>query len=288
MRPGDKFEIRPDKASGIFVYTPEFQKSRHFALFLTAGIFILFVLCFFWSGEKEANALPVSRESASVVLRVSEYTPPAPEETVKPAERKLLTEKSDFKIPEPPPIEKKPEPKVKKVPEKIIPPIKKAVKKQPERKKDVIKEIKAEEPAAGIPAEEEFTAENAPAAESPTFGALSGGTDAIGHPEGTVTDADIKSAAAAKILYEAERHKKYPKQARRAGMEGIVRLLVSIGPEGVVEAVEIEASSGLSVLDNAAKTIGNRLLGLRVVEKNVRSEPFMVIVPVDYSLKEGR
>lgn len=49
-----------------------------------------------------------------------------------------------------------------------------------------------------------------------------------------------------------ERHQRYPRAARRAGIEGVVQLQFVLTSEGRVEAANVRASSGAPVLDRAA------------------------------------
>lgn len=279
----DTGETMRSKVCGFFIYSPEFKKSRYCALFLTAAFSFIFVSFFFIGSGREAQALSVSRQSVSVVIRISEYTPPIFTEVPETDQRKLLADSSDFKVQEPPPAEKKPEASKKK-PEKKKPPVKKKEKKAPEKPKSENK--MAEKAPAAVSAQEEFIASDSKISDESAFGSADTDKGVIGHPEGTVIEADIKSAAAAKILYEAERRKKYPKPARRAGMEGRVRLRILVNSSGIVESVDIEASCGKVVLDNAAKALGSKLLGLHVVEEAAYAEAFTVIVPVDYYLTE--
>ncbi|WP_311753930.1 energy transducer TonB [Proteus columbae] len=51
---------------------------------------------------------------------------------------------------------------------------------------------------------------------------------------------------------EIERHKRYPSQARRMQHEGQVVVSFSLTSEGAVSRIEIESTSGISSLDNAA------------------------------------
>lgn len=51
---------------------------------------------------------------------------------------------------------------------------------------------------------------------------------------------------------EIERHKRYPSQARRMQHEGQVVVSFSLTSEGAISRVEIESTSGISSLDNAA------------------------------------
>ncbi len=52
--------------------------------------------------------------------------------------------------------------------------------------------------------------------------------------------------------YRINPEPEYPRAAERKGLEGIVRLLVTVGLDGQPLAVEISVSSGYAILDNAA------------------------------------
>lgn len=92
-----------------------------------------------------------------------------------------------------------------------------------------------------------------------SFGNMSGnlaaGERLAGAPHGEADPAieageiDIfKSAVAEKI----RRNLKYPERCRRRGAEGAVRVAFEIGPDGKVNSVSVEKSSGDSDLDEAA------------------------------------
>lgn len=57
----------------------------------------------------------------------------------------------------------------------------------------------------------------------------------------------------------------YPEEARRNNINGSLRLLVAISPDGSVVDIEILQSSGHSVLDNAA---------IRIVQMAAPFQPF--------------
>lgn len=61
---------------------------------------------------------------------------------------------------------------------------------------------------------------------------------------GTQERPDDKSKALGAILDALNRHKRYPKQARRIGAEGTVQLLVTISADGKVSACSLGKGSG--------------------------------------------
>ena len=95
-----------------------------------------------------------------------------------------------------------------------------------------------------------------------------------------------KSKALGAILDALNRHKRYPKQARRIGAEGTVQLLVTISADGKVSACSLGKGSGFGVLDTATERLGEKLVGLDI--PSVRGgKGFQVLVPVRYSLKDA-
>lgn len=103
---------------------------------------------------------------------------------------------------------------------------------------------------------------------------------------GTQERPDDKSKALGAILDALNRHKRYPKQARRIGAEGTVQLLVTISADGKVSACSLGKGSGFGVLDTATERLGEKLVGLDI--PSVRGgKGFQVLVPVRYSLKDA-
>lgn len=97
-------------------------------------------------------------------------------------------------------------------------------------------------------------------------------------------NAALKNEAAAKIVYQMERYKKYPKQARRINAEGITKVTFSINSAGIVANVNITDSSGYSILDNAALQAAEKIIGSKVVTDESYNNLLQVTVPVDFYL----
>lgn len=76
---------------------------------------------------------------------------------------------------------------------------------------------------------------------------------------------------------EIERHKRYPSQARRMQHEGHVVVSFSLTSEGRISRVEIEHTSGISSLDNAAIAAVKRV-------KPIGPKPESVLNPLIVSL----
>ncbi len=80
---------------------------------------------------------------------------------------------------------------------------------------------------------------------------------------------------------EIERHKRYPSQARRMQHEGQVVVSFSLTSEGVISKVEIESTSGISSLDNAAIAAVKRVKPIGPKPENLLNP---LIVSLDFQL----
>lgn len=81
-----------------------------------------------------------------------------------------------------------------------------------------------------------------------------------------------------------ERHKDYPKAARRAGYEGVVVMRVSMDKNGVITGWSLDQTSAHPVLDKAAEKTFGRLLGQKIEGATLDGE-LRVLVPVKYELR---
>lgn len=97
-------------------------------------------------------------------------------------------------------------------------------------------------------------------------------------------NAALKNEIAAKIVYQMERYKKYPKQARRISAEGIAKVTFSVNAAGIVASADISDSSGYSILDNAALQAAEKIVGSKVVTNDSYNNLLQVTVPVDFYL----
>lgn len=95
---------------------------------------------------------------------------------------------------------------------------------------------------------------------------------------------ELKNEIAAKIVYQMERYKKYPKQARRISAEGIAKVTFSVNAAGIVASADISYSSGYAVLDNAALQAAEKIVGSKVVTNETYNDLLQVTVPVNFYL----
>ena len=188
--------------------------------------------------------------------------PEQPKETPKPEETLRVAEQK--------PKVQPPAPKPKPAPDKAAP-----QKVQPSRLKDAVPGPRNQEghpqgsPDGGI----------AGGVPGGVPGGRAGGMD--GGVAGGVP-ASTRNMALSRILSAVEKHKNYPKHARRSGAEGLVILLVSVNDQGRITASTLDKHCGQAALDTATKELGEKLMGLNT---GVQGAAFSVRVPVEYKLK---
>ena len=81
-----------------------------------------------------------------------------------------------------------------------------------------------------------------------------------------------------------ERHKDYPKAARRAGYEGVVVMTVSMDKNGVITGWSLHQGSEHALLDKAAEKSFYRLVGQKIQVANLE-DTLRVVVPIKYELR---
>jgi protein TonB len=80
--------------------------------------------------------------------------------------------------------------------------------------------------------------------------------------------------------------KDYPRLARDRGWEGLTKVRVEIGSDGVLKRVTVTLSSGFSVLDDRAVS-KIREIRLPNIPDELRERAFSVDVPFRFSLRKG-
>lgn len=90
-----------------------------------------------------------------------------------------------------------------------------------------------------------------------------------------------KKNITAMLVSLVEKHKRYPKAARRAGMEGVVLVEFSVDPSGKVTGASVIKKSGKGPLDSASQDLSDRIIGAAF---NVPNAGMKIQVPIRYSL----
>lgn len=261
----------------------EFRKSRSMAGGMTGGLVLLALsICMVTPVMKTVS--PPKSPPAVMLMRVVRPEPtPQPVPASPDAMRKLLSQESEVKVPVPPPVVEKPKAEPPRELKPVAPePVKtKPVRKTPPVKKKPPVAHQPQKPAS--PAVETSAKTDAPPAAVASTTASAAPAPAVA---GTQERPDDKSKALATVLEVLNRHKRYPKQARRIGAEGTVQLLVTISADGKVNACSLGKGSGSSVLDAATERLGEKLVGLEVPSAR-GGKGFQILVPVRYSLKDA-
>ena len=206
----------------------EFRKSRSMAGGMTGGLVLLaLAVCPMTPSVKILT--PPKAPSSIMLMRVIRPEPTPEAKPVQPdAMRKLLSPESEVTIPVPPPVVERPKPP-QEAPKTVAP---EPVKPKPVKKAPPVKKTRpvVRQPEKPVPP-------SAPVGQQTEIPPVSAGTGvssvAAAPPApvgGTQERPDDKSKALGAILDALNRHKRYPKQARRIGAEGTVQLLVTIPP----------------------------------------------------------
>lgn len=217
------------------------------------GISLVYIAILSWvlrslSMTESAHHIHQQQENTLSVYQVV-FSPPqqstvVPEPLVEtePQETPIVlpsAEKGEFveapkKIPE--------KPKEKPIPIKPITPVKKPV---VQKKVEPIKQRDLESQIAQTTSES-----SAASLTQHTASSLAGRSHALS--EKGIGQGESDNHYISSLRREIERHKRYPSQARRMQHEGQVVVSFSLTSEGAVLRVEIESTSGISSLDNAA------------------------------------
>jgi protein TonB len=129
-------------------------------------------------------------------------------------------------------------------------------------------------PAHSQAAAESSAATAAPPAAADTTAATTAGADAA--QQGFVE---------LHVLDWLAQHRRYPRAARRAGVEGTVHVRFAIDPLGRIDATAIETSSGARVLDRAALALLDSASPVPGLAQFGLVEPMQLRLPIDYRLR---
>ena len=226
---------------------------------LSKAALAAFACAFAWAAcTIKTDAPQPSQQPRTIELSFSQIQDIQPEEApeVRPEPqpqpvieepKKLLTDESEFKVePEKVVEEKLPESEAKPVPPAPVPAEQSKPKKaDPEKPKP--KALEKPKPASHAAAEQ----------------------------------APKRKSITAMLVSLVEKHKRYPKAARRAGMEGVVLVEFTVDSSGKVTGASVIKKSGNGPLDSASQELSNRIIGTAF---NVPNAGMKIQVPIRYSL----
>ncbi len=102
-----------------------------------------------------------------------------------------------------------------------------------------------------------------------------------GEKEDAIGEAELSSYSGL-IAAHLRRHKRYPREAERKRIQGIVRIHFSVGEKGEILGAEIVASSGSPLLDDEALAMVSRAQPFPPLPKKLRTEELHFTVPVRF------
>ncbi len=180
--------------------------------------------------------------------------PPAPADEPKPAD------------PSPRPTQRPPDPR----PQLAIP---EAVSAPAEQTVAAVAPEANPEPVASVP--------DAAAAQAPTQPVRASLDSLPGSPD------DVRKYIAA-VMRQLHRHKKYPRELKKAKIEGTVVVQFTIDHDGHLIASDVKQSSGHAELDRAAMEMLARADPLPAIPDFMSRDELALAIPVEYSLITDR
>ena len=236
---------------------------------LSKAALAAFACAFAWAGCTLKTDAPLpAQQPRTIELSFAQIQEIQPEETpevlpeplpqpVIEEPKKLLTDESEFKVePEKVVEEKLPESEAEPVPPPPVPV------EQPKPKKVKEPKVEKKDPAPQKASE-----------------STEGKAASVGHA--AAEQAVKKKSITAMLVSLVEKHKRYPKAARRAGMEGVVLVEFSVDPSGKVTGASVIKKSGKGPLDSASQDLSDRIIGTAF---NVPNAGMKIQVPIRYSL----
>lgn len=88
----------------------------------------------------------------------------------------------------------------------------------------------------------------------------------------------------ARLLDHMKRHRRYPRQAERRGLQGITYVRFTVDRDGQVTGVGMAASSGNESLDAEAMATVSRASPMPAPPADLPLLPLEVVLPIDFSL----
>lgn len=252
---------------------------------LSKATLAAFACAFAWAGcTIKTDAPQIVHQPRIIELSFAQIQEIQPEETpeiipepqpqpVIEESKKLLTHESDFKVePEKVVEEKLPESEAEPVPPPPIPVEQPKPKKvEPEKPKPKAVEKPVKKPKETKAEKKEPTTQKASESAEAKAAAAAHAAEQIAK----------KKSITAMLVSLVEKHKRYPKAARRAAMEGVVLVEFSVDSSGKVTGASVVKKSGKGPLDSATQELSNRIIGTAF---NVPNSGMKIQVPIRYSL----
>ena len=87
-----------------------------------------------------------------------------------------------------------------------------------------------------------------------------------------------------KLMAWLNRHKTYPKQAKKNKKQGVVTVRFTVARNGQLLTKKLEKSSGIEELDQAALAMLDKASPVPKIPKKFNKETLTVVIPIEYSL----
>ena len=247
-----------------FLLNPYWRWSTSFTLVI--GLYIGAVLIVLnWRAHHTAPPAP-PMAAMMIELAPAPVAPMTPPSALPPAPRQQ-------KMPPPPQPRPEPEPIIEPPPE--LPVVKKAeaqLAPKPEPLEEELQPVK-EEIAQEETAPPDFKAPPDALAAAPMDSALS------------TLPSQAPATWQSALLGHLEKHKRYPRQARRRGQEAVVYIRVTINRDGTVVSYKLTQPCPYATLNRETLALINRAQPLPAPPSEITGETVEFIVPVAFSLK---
>jgi len=108
-----------------------------------------------------------------------------------------------------------------------------------------------------------------------------GPSESLMPPHSADYEAERANALLAALLEVIEKHKSYPRAARRARLQGVVTIKVSIDRSARIAGFALLEGSGHHLLDSATEETFRKISGTRLASDDLE-RPIHIVVPVRY------
>lgn len=110
--------------------------------------------------------------------------------------------------------------------------------------------------------------------------------DSTGNASGDagVAQANAEADYRARLIDWLSRHKRYPKAARRRGMEGIAELTMTLTRQGELLDYSVSRSTGYHILDREVREMLRRAAPLPALPAHMTAETWNLTLPVRFEL----
>lgn len=157
---------------------------------------------------------------------------------------------------------------------------------EPVETEEVTEPVEATEPA-GAPAQAQVASIDSIASAGASATAQAGqSTDAATSQGGDAVVAPSPDYLS-HLRYWIERHKEYPRLARRRGMEGVVVVALRVSRDGALMTRGIREGSGFDILDEETMELLSRADPMPAFPTDMKGKYLDVVVPIEYSLRGG-